>query len=189
MNINTIDKYTMENEQDIGNSSNFVEIEQMKKYPPIDVSKLKLNPFTQELTIPATLLTDCGKYVWSDDEQRMIPATAVVEKAKYTRIYRSASLRDIAMRLSPGAIKLLVWMMYAVEDANDWIRVMPEMYAKSAGKGASRTQYKKAVDELIQEGYICKTQFNYTYWINPAIHCAGNRIDKYPDKVIVKNVW
>lgn len=179
----------MENEHNNGECSNFVENEQMKKYPPLDVSKLKINPFAQDLVIPATKLTDAGKYVWDEDNQKMIPATAVVERNKYTRVYRSASLRNIAMRLSPGALKLLMWMIYDVDDANDWIRVMPEMYAKNGGKGASRTQYKKAVDELMEEGYVCKTQFSYTYWINPAIHCAGNRIDKYPDKVIVKNEW
>ena len=178
-----------ENEQFNGICDNFVENEHMKKYPPIDETKLKLNPFTQELTIPATKLTDTGKYVWSEDEQQMIPASAVVEKMKYTRVYRTAGLRNIAMRLSPGALKLLMWMIYDVEDAHDWIRVMPEKYAKEGGKGSSRTQYKKAADELIENGYICKTQFSHTYWINPAIHCAGNRITKYPDKVIVKNEW
>lgn len=177
------------NEQDVVNSSNFVENEQMKKYPPLDVTKLKLNPFSQELIIPATKLTENGKYVWSVEDDKMIPSTAVVEKAKYTRVYRSASMRNIAMKLSPGAKSLLIWIMYDVDDANDWIRIMPEMYTKNGGKGCSRTQYKKAVDELCENGYICKTQFSYTYWINPAIQCAGNRIDKYPDKVIVKNVW
>jgi len=178
----------MENELVTEISCKLQEIPTMK-YPPLDPSKLKLNPFTQELVIPATMWTDSGKYVFNEDLQKMVPASAVVEKAKYTRVYRSAQLRDIAMRLSPGALKLLMWMIYDTVDANDWIRVMPSAYAEKGGKGSSRTQYKKAVDELISEGYICKTQYSYTYWINPAIQCAGNRVTKYPDNVVVKNKW
>lgn len=175
----------LKNEQEI---STFVETKEMKKYPPLDKTKLVKNPFSQELVVPATKLTECGKYV-ADEEGIMIPSTAVIDKGKCTKVYHSAIYRDVAMKLSPGALKLFVWIEYDIEGGNDWIRVMPEMYAKHGGKGASRTQLAKAVDELILWGYITPTVFKYTYWVNPAILYPGNRINKYPEKVIVKNNW
>lgn len=175
----------LENEQ---NECKLQEIDEMRKYPPIDISKLVVNPFSQTLVVPATKWTETGKYV-IDEEGISIPSTAVIEKAKSTKVYHSAERRNIAMGLSPTALKLFTWIIYDIEDGNDWVRVMPEMYAKHGGKGASRTQLKKAVDELIRYGYVCMTQFKNTYWVNPAIIYPGSRINKYPDKVIVKNEW
>lgn len=183
-------KYVMESEQPNGISCKLHETTDMsKKNPPLDPTKLKHNPFAQDLIIPAIEWTDCGKFVWNEDLKKMVSASAVIEQEKYTRVYRKAGLRDHTMKLSPTALKLLMWMMQDIEDGNDWVRVMPEWYAKHGGKGASRTQYTKAVEELSTEGFICKTQYKYTYWVNPAIMCGGNRVDKYPDKVIVKGKW
>lgn len=179
----------MENELLTDKSCILHENTQMKRNPPLDPTKLKYNPFTESLMIPAVEWTDCGKYVWNEDQKKMVSATAVIEQEKYTRVYRKAGIRNHIMKLSPTAMKLLWWMAADVEDGNDWIRVMPGKYAQDAGKGASRTQYKKAVDELIEMGIICKTQYQYTYYMNPAIVCGGNRVEMFPDKVVVKGKW
>ncbi len=172
------------------NSTNLAEnqIEMPKKYPPLDKSKLVLNPFSQELVIPATKIVEVGKFV-RDEDGTMIPSSFVADKSKCTRVYHSSTFRDMAMRLSPAALKLFNWIIYDIEAGEDFIRVMPEFYAKHGGKGASKTQYKVGVDELITAGYITPTVYKYTYWVNPIILYPGNRQDKWPDKVVVKNEW
>lgn len=170
------------------NDCNLAENREMKKYPPLDTKQLLNNPFSQELVIPATKIIEGGKF-FRDEDGIMLPASAIVDKEKYTRVIRTAKFRQMMMILSPTALKLLMWIIQDVEDGNDWIRIMPEFYAKQGGKGASKTQYKVALNELMDTGYITPTKFKYTYWINPAVIYAGSRINKYPDKVVIKNEW
>lgn len=176
------------NEEISENECNLAENQEMKKYPPLDAKQLINNPFSQELVIPATKIVESDKFV-KDEDGVMLPSSAVVDKEKYTRVIRNAKFRQMMMTLSPTALKLLMWIIEDIEDANDWIRVMPEFYAKNGGKGASRTQYKVAVNELMDSGYITPTKFKYTYWVNPAVIYPGSRVNKYPDKVVIKNTW
>lgn len=160
--------------------------EMSKKLPPIDESKLVTNPFAQELIVEATKIMDQGVLI-KDDDGIMVPASHYVERQKATKLYHYPGSKERAMSLSSGALRMLVYMAYTMEGSKDWIRVTPDTYEKKSEKG-SRNTYKRAIDELITQGYITPTIYKYTYWVNPILMFAGSRINKYPSNVKVKNL-
>jgi len=160
--------------------------EMSRKLPPIDESKLVTNPFAQELIVEATKVMDEGILI-KDEDGVMLPAHHFVERQKATKLYHYPGSKEKAMELSSGALRMLVYMAYTMEGSKDWLRVTPETYQKKSEKG-SRNTYKRAIDELITQGYITPTIYKYTYWVNPILMFAGSRIKKYPTKVKVKNI-
>ena len=168
------------------NGSIFVQnlTEMSKKLPEIDESKLGMNPFTNELIIEASKLEEKGKWVM-DTDGTLIPSHHVVERQKYTKLYHYSGARDRMLNMSSGALRMIVYIAYTMDGTKDWIRVTPDTYGKKAEKGSLNT-YKRAIEELIRYGYITPTIYKYTYWVNPSQMFTGNRINKYPEKVIVK---
>jgi len=64
--------------------------------------------------------------------------------------------------------------------------VGPKEYEKEVKAGSINT-YKRGVEELVRYGFLTPTVYKYTYWVNPSQLFNGNRINKYPEKVIVKS--
>jgi len=164
-------------------SSTFVKTMTEMKITKKPVDTLGLNPYLHELVIEATRRTDTGKFVI--DEDVMVPASTVIEKQKYTRVYRIAGGKDRAMNLSNVAAKMLLYIIYSLEGSQDYLQITPEQYEKTTGM-TSRNTYKKGVEELWRYGYINPTLKKYTYWINPSILFGANRINVWPEKVVVK---
>lgn len=152
--------------------------------PKVQVDKLGINPFLQELVIEATQLVEKGKFVIADDGTR-IPSSALVERQKYVRVYRIPGGKDRVLNLSPAAMKMYLYIQYTM-DTGDYIQMTPDQY-KKATKVNSRTTYKKAVEELQRYGYITTSVQKYVYWVNAAIVTCVNRIAKWPDQVVIKN--
>ncbi len=176
---------TIENQ---GNSGNFVKTdteEMSKALPKVDESKLINNPFSNDLVIKATKRIDPKAKV-KDAEGNDIPAWSLVDKAKSVKLYQSAVYRNRTLSLSGGGMRMLFYIIYEIEQGKDWIQMLPEQYLSRGGKG-SKSSYLRAVEELVTEGYITTTLQKYVYWVNPIMVFAGNRIGKYPDKVIVAN--
>jgi hypothetical protein len=167
---------------------NFVQnmTDMSRKLPVIDESKLVTNPFAQELIVDATKIMDDGVMIHAEDGVTLVPAHHYVERQKATKLYHYPGSKERAMELSSGALRMLVYMAYTMDGSKDWLRVTPETYQKKSERG-SRNTYKRAIDELITEGYITPTIYKYTYWVNPILMFAGSRIKKYPTKVKVKN--
>jgi len=162
----------------------FVQNLTMDKLPEIDESKLGKNPFSQELVIEATKIEDSDKFI-RDEDGVMLPAHHYVEKQKYVKFYKFKGARDHILKLSAGATKMILYIGFTMDGSKDYLRITPDTYSKKTERGSLNT-YKRAIEELILEGYLTPTMYKYTYWVNPAMLFCANRINKYPDKVQVK---
>lgn len=169
-------------------SSNFVKSETnegMKKIPQVDESQLKKNPFSQDLIIKATKRIDPQAKI-KDQGGNEVPAWGLVDKAKAVKVYQTAVYRDLILGLSGGAVKMYVQILYEIKQGKDWIQLLPEQYVSRGVKG-SKSSYLRAIEELVTEGVLATTLQKHVYWVNPMLVFAGNRIGKYPDKVVIEN--
>ncbi len=157
----------------------------MKRLQTIDESKLILNPFVNNLQIEATKLTDLNKFV-ADADGTMLPVTTLIEKRQNTKIFYCTACKDMVYNLSPGAKSLYLYVLYNLESGQDWIQVNVQWYMTKNGVKSINT-YKEAMKELCRYLFLSQTvDYKDVYWINPMLFFSGNRIAKYPDKVIVK---
>lgn len=172
---------------------NFVTSRATMGKKPVNYDKIKkelviaMNPFSQELYIEASTRLDPDAWV-NDENGNQIPASSVIEKQLATKIYHSAANRDRVMNLSATAMRMLWFITYEIEGADDWVCLDPEWY-KEASKAGSRNMYKKGKDELVRCGYISRTEYKNIYWVNPSLLYGGNRLTKFKSKVVVKNVY
>ncbi len=151
--------------------------------------KLKdmMNPFSQELVVEVDIrLSPDAKIV--DPVYGEMPASTELEKAKSTKVYKSAELRDRTMNLSATAMRMLWFIVYEIEGSDDWVELDPEWY-KEVSQAGSRNMYAKGKEELVRYGYISRTECKNIYWVNPALVYGGNRVKKYENKVVVKNTF
>lgn len=149
--------------------------------------KKVVNPFSNELVIQVDVrLSPDAKIV--DPVYGEIPAWTEIEKAKATKVYKTAELRNQTMNLSATAMRMLWFITYEMEGSDDWVELDPEWY-KEVSQAGSRNMYSKGKEELVRYGYISRTEYKNIYWVNPKIIYGGNRITKYPTKVEVKNTF
>lgn len=157
----------------------------MKKLQQIDESKLILNPFVNNLQIEATRLTDTGKFV-RDTDGVLHPVTTIVEKRQNVKIFYCTACKDMVYNLSPGAKSLYLFVLYNLDSGKDWIQLNSQWYMTKNNVKSVNT-FKDAVKELCRYMFLNQTaDYRDVYWINPMLFFSGNRIAKYPDKVIIK---
>lgn len=169
------------------NDSNFVknETEEMgKKLPPVNEEKLKNNPFSQDLIIKVTKRIDPIAKI-TDEEGLASPAWSYVDKAKSTKMYKSAVFRNKTSELTATGKSMFLYIMYEVEQSKDWILITPDQYKEKWN--SSKSSYLRGIEELVTEGYIATTLQKYVFWTNPILFFSGNRVGKYPDRVKVEN--
>lgn len=146
-----------------------------------------MNPFSQDLIVEVDIrLSPDAKIV--DPVYGEIPASTDLEKAKSTKVYKTAELRERTMNLSATAQRMLWFIVYEIEGSDDWIELDPLWY-KEVSKAGSRNMYKKGKDELERYGYISLTRYKNVYWVNPVLVYGGNRIKKFKDNVVIKNTF
>lgn len=145
------------------------------------------NPFSQELVVEVDVRLSPNAVI-DDPVYGKIPATSDIEKQKATKVYKTAAYRDRCMNLSATAQRMLLFIMYEMVGADDWVELEPAWYKEVSGAG-SRNMYNKGKEELIRYLYITPTEKKNVYWVNPVLLFGGNRVTKYPDNVVVKNVF
>lgn len=156
----------------------------MKKLQEIDESKLLLNPFVNNLQIEATKLTETNKFVLSDGVQ--VHVSTLIEKRQNVKLFYCTACKDMIYNLSPGAKSLYLFVLYNLESGQDWIQINSQWYM-SKNSIKSINTYKEAVKELCRYLFLSQTvDYKDVYWINPMLFFSGNRIAKYPTKVIIK---
>ena len=157
----------------------------MKKQQVIDESKLVLNPFVNNLQIEATKMTDLNKYV-IDSNGEPQPVSTLIEKRQNVKLFYCTACKDMVYNLSPGAKSLYLFVLYNLESGQDWIQINTQWYM-SKNSIKSINTYKEAVKELCRYMFLNQTaDYKDVYWINPMLFFSGNRIAKYPEKVIIK---
>jgi len=160
----------------------------MKKRQEIDISKLLNNPYRNTLAISATKVIDSNTFVYSK-EGEAIPVERLIEKQKSTKIYQCTGCKERVYNLSPSAKSLYLYILYNLKVNVDWIHLNRDWYMKKNNVKSINT-YKEAVKELSRYEFIIPTaEYKDVMWINPVLFFSGDRMRKYPDKVIVENDW
>ena len=150
----------------------------MKKSKTIDETKLGINPFLSSLTIPVNIVK--GKaYKLSDDV--LVKENIELEATPFTKVYISSERRKIINNLSSSAQRLLLWIMFELDEGRDWLYLNKSRYLKE--QDLTYNTYTKARDELIRYCIIYPTVVRDVFWINPDFFFQGNRIKKFKSHV------
>lgn len=157
----------------------------MKKLQEIDESKMVLNPFLGTLQIEATKLTDSNIFI-IDEDGIPVPASNLIEKQKFTKVYHCTGCKERVYNLSPSAKSLYLYLIYNVDANKEWLRINVDWYMKKNGVKSINT-YKTAMRELCRYMFIHQSpDYKDVFWVNPELFFHGNRITRFPNNVIVK---
>ena len=148
-----------------------------------------VNPFTNELTIQVSELTNKHKYVnvnsVSDgiitEAPNILNITYLVDKSDKCQIFTKSGLRLHINSLSKNAKSVFIWIIYELEDSQDWLWINKTRYKSECG--GNFTDLKKGIEELTISGIITPTVVLDAYWINPLFFFNGSRVKKYPSNL------
>lgn len=152
----------------------------MKKTKTIDETKLGLNPFVFSLRIPVNVIKGKG-YQFKGDV--LTKEEIEVEATPFTKVFLSSERRKIINNLSSCAQRLLLWIIFELEEGKDWLYINKSRYLKE--QGLCYNTYAKARDELVRYCIIYPSLVKDVFWINPDFFFCGNRIKKYKDKIVI----
>jgi hypothetical protein len=146
--------------------------------------ELGINPSVGPLQIPVYELTSKLEFVkgpYGKMEQKSI----LLESTPKTTLYITSAHRKLMSSLPTASKELLLWLLYELDSNKHSIWINKSFYMKECGIAINT--YKKALDGLIRLTYLTPTAVSNVYWINPALFFRGNRVNKYPDKLIFSN--
>lgn len=152
--------------------------------PHILPEDLGSNPFVKKLVIPVTKRLDYGKTVKEPNGTYGTP-TVNYEYTSYTKLFCSPERRFETNKLSPRSKELLLWIMYQIPNAQEFIWINKKMYMEESNITSIDT-YKKCIKELVINDFLTPTIKLDVYWINPDKFFKGNRLEKYPDNCVIK---
>jgi len=162
-----------------------------KKKPNIDASKLTTNPFAlnPDFIIKAHDVETSTAIIATKDlsdgvitkSPSFLKSTFLAERDTFTKVYSASSHRKRIMSLTPRALSLFMFITYELDAGIDWIWINKERYLVESN--TSLNTYKSAIEDLLRYGVITPTMYFDTYWINPMLIFAGNRLKKYPDNI------
>lgn len=87
--------------------------------------------------------------------------------------------------LSSAAKDMMMYIAARMQYDTDIIELEEEKYCNVMN--LSRSTFFSAKRELTNRIIIPRTSRRNTYWINPAYLFRGNRMEKYPDSVVMRN--
>lgn len=108
---------------------------------------------------------------------------AEMESQQYTKLFRHSDTRKKIANLLPASRSILFWMCYSIEKTRHCIWLDRKRMMKECAIASDNT-VRKAIDQLIDKGFIAATSTQTVYWINPNIFFCGSRVNKYSDKVV-----
>jgi len=152
--------------------------------PHVLPEELGANPFVKKLVIPVVVRKEFGK-IAKDDQGHYKSATFEVEYTSHTKLFCTPEKRFITNQLSPRAKELLLWVMYQLTNAQDYIWINKKMYMEENNITSIDT-YKKAIVDLVLKEFLTPTIKADVYWINPDMIFKGDRLNKYPDQCVTK---
>lgn len=148
--------------------------------PIFQEEDLGVNPFLTNLNIPTVTRKLINTFIVNDGNQEQ--ADLELEYTSYTKLFCSADRRYKTNQLSPRAKELLLWMMYQIKNADDYIWINKKLYMEENNITSINT-YKEAIKDLITKGFLVLTIKTDVFWINPDMFFKGDRIRKYPNNV------
>lgn len=159
----------------------------MQKYkkPKFTYAQLGHNPCVNSgFVVEVNSITFKDQYK-KDSSGLLLPVNTEVENVPYTKVYVTSSRRIIISGLSPSAKELYLWIFFEIEHGKDALWINKDRFMLE--NHTSLNTYKKALDELIRYALLAFTVVKDVYWINPDFFFKGNRIEKYPDNIVLKN--
>jgi len=163
-----------------------------KVKPNIDPNKLTTNPFSlnPHFIVKARGVEITHEVISKDDllsgvtlkEPSKIRSAYLTEREQFSKVYTTACHRKRVLALPPKALSLFLFITYELEIGVDWLWINRDRYMKESN--TSLNTYKSALESLLRYGIITPTMYKDTYWINPMLIYAGNRLKKYPNTVI-----
>lgn len=161
------------------------------KKPEVNELTLGISPFSHTFIIEATKVIESGQYMTIKDEDGnsvTVPRESIRERQQTTKLYHCPGCKDIIYNLSPGSMKLWIYIIYNLEQGKDWIWINIARCRQKLDMKSINT-YKTAIKELIRYSLIAGSAIDDVYWINPNLYFSGDRISKFEKNVIVKNTW
>ena len=126
---------------------------------------------------------------WTTDKGNKVHQLKEIEleQDRFTKVYTRPEARKSVAMLSPAAKSLLIWIIFELEPAQDWLWINSQRYMDENCLSSVNT-YKTAVEELCRCLFIYAALSKYkdTYWINPRLLFCGSRINKYPNNIEYK---
>lgn len=101
------------------------------------------------------------------------------------KVFQNDMVRELVVQLDGSALRLMLFIVYKITRNTDRIRINYHRYTKYAS--ISTKTYYTALNKLIERGVLGKHKPN-VYWVNPLVIFNGDRLKKYPAKVVVKIV-
>ncbi len=150
--------------------------------PEIREEDLGVNPFVVDLVIDVNKFKKKVKNEFGQDVFDSIE----FEATPYCKLFEAKESKKDMLRLGIRSKEMLLYFLYSVNSAKDYLWVGKREYMISHGIKSVNT-FKVALNELIHQGYICKINgFTDVYWINPMYFFKGNRLTKYPNNIRTK---
>lgn len=156
----------------------------------IDESKLGINPFLDYLRIWAIRVDESRELFEKDsgvvvsiENKANITTIREYDVEHYFRGFNKSENRLSVMGLSAKAKDLLWFIVYELKAGRSYVVVNVKRYLEEVK--VSRKTYRRAVLDLIAASIIAPTSITNVFYINPAMFFNGNRIKKFPEKVLL----
>ncbi len=158
--------------------------------PKVDESKLVHNPFAMELIVPIRSFKSKAEYLSAQEVKEGIVTKihkleeeCILEKEEFTKVYNKSAFRLHIFERSEKARSLYLWLIYEIDSSKDYLWINKERYMKEAD--VSLNTFKAALEELSLNQIITPTIYPEYFWINPTFFFNGNRINKYPNNLLL----
>lgn len=150
--------------------------------PDFNNERMGDNPFINglEIYVNKKFRKVMNKYELPDEQEFGYEATP------FTKVFDVPSDRQNIIDLPIRCKELYLFLIHILTPAQDYLWIDKKAYMGHMGIKSLNT-YKEAVNGLCESGYIAKhTRLANTFWINPYYFYKGSRLNKYPNRVVVK---
>ena len=110
-----------------------------------------------------------------------------VDPEQFAKVFTAQLGAFYALKERGIRLLLAMWQVYAAEARKrkensplDHLTISPDIYndivRRHGGSTASKATYHRALNELIEAGFIVRSKLEHRYWINPSIFFIGSRV-------------
>lgn len=149
----------------------------------INESKIGINPFVEDLVI-VTVGGKSKEYTLDKVEGGMMLNQLYYGKEKhdYTKLYTTTDIRLLLGSLKPSSSHVLLWIQQTIDYTKDYVFIDRDRASKELN--LSLNTLKISIESLVDNNIIYPTRIQSVYFINPNYFFKGDRIKKYPHKVV-----
>lgn len=98
----------------------------------------------------------------------------ITDRQEFRKLYKSSI--EIAFGLSSTAVKVMLYIMYIVQQGSESIDIVPKHCMDKCGFKTLKS-VRDGIVELLEKKIIAKTKYSNKYWINPVVVFNGDRVE------------